>query len=94
MTHDPWQIHQLTRVLENPLGDDKPPLQRPTLPLGIPLNTLQHPLQILHIIRLEPLDRRPGNLHTLLDPEIDGLVDDDDVPSLGKGGDDRGNGGE
>ena len=93
-TYNPWQIDQNTRILKDTFCNNEPSLQRSSLPLGIPLNALQHALQILHIIRLEPLDRRPRNLHALLDPKVDGLVDDDNVASFGKGRNDGGSGGE
>lgn len=93
-TYDPWQIDQDTRILKDTFCNNEPSLQRSSLPLGIPLNALQYALQILHIIRLEPFDGRPRNLYALLDPKVDGLVDDDDVTSFGKGRDDGGSCGE
>jgi hypothetical protein len=39
-----------------------------------------------------PLDGRPRDLETLVNGKVDALISDDDIASLGEGGDGRGDG--
>ena len=91
-SHNLWQVDHIPHILRQRLRDDESPHQR--LLRLLPDHLGQHALQVLHVIVLVPSHRAPRDLDALADGVVGALVRDDDVSSLGKGGDHAGDGAE
>ena len=91
-THQFRQIRHIPDTLEQPFRNDEPPRKR-LLALLLD-SSLQHPLQIRHIIMLVPSHRAPTNLNALPDGKVDRLVRNNDIAPLAEARNDAGDGRE
>lgn len=82
VTHQFWQIHNISNVLKKTLSDNEPPRKRL---LGLFLDNLfQHIFQVVHIIVFKPTHSTSTDLDAFSNRKVDGLVRDNDVTSLTK----------
>lgn len=90
VAYDSGEIHHVPDILKQSFRDDEPSGQRLLdLFLG---DLFQYSLHILQIIMFIPSHRTSRDLNPFADGVVDGFVGDDNVPPLGKGRDDAGNG--